>query len=69
MKEFERIYPANGDLVDSTAAVRVNGTHGSMGTEAKKRRVVLWGMLIWAVIAGFFVTDLFVCPWTDVFLH
>jgi hypothetical protein len=40
-----------------------------MGTEGKKRRVILWGILVWAVIAGCFVTDLFICPWTAVFLH
>jgi peptide-methionine (S)-S-oxide reductase len=32
LKEFERIYPADGDLVDSTAAARVNGYLGGYGT-------------------------------------
>lgn len=34
MKEFERIYLENGDLVDSTAAARVNGYLGGYGTAA-----------------------------------
>ncbi|MGA9538687.1 MAG: hypothetical protein WBR24_22520 [Desulfobacterales bacterium] len=34
LKEFERIYPADGDLVDSTAAARVNGYLGGYGTSA-----------------------------------
>ena len=32
MREFERIYPAAGDFVDSTAAARVNGYLGGNGT-------------------------------------
>jgi methionine-S-sulfoxide reductase len=32
LQEFERIYPADGDLVDSTAAARVNGYLGGHGT-------------------------------------
>jgi peptide-methionine (S)-S-oxide reductase len=35
VKEFERIYPADGDLVDSTAAARVNGYLGGNGTSAE----------------------------------
>jgi methionine-S-sulfoxide reductase len=31
LQEFERIYPADGDLVDSTAAARVNGYLGGHG--------------------------------------
>ena len=34
LKEFERIYPADGDFVDSTAAARVNGYLGGYGTSA-----------------------------------
>ena len=34
LREFERIYPAGGDLVDSTAAARVNGYLGGHGTSA-----------------------------------
>jgi peptide-methionine (S)-S-oxide reductase len=34
VKEFERIYPANGDAVDSTAAARVNGYLGGYGTSS-----------------------------------
>ena len=34
LMEFERVYPANGDLVDSTAAARVNGYLGGYGTSA-----------------------------------
>jgi peptide-methionine (S)-S-oxide reductase len=34
LKEFERMYPADGDLVDSTAAARVNGYLGGYGTSA-----------------------------------
>ncbi|MFZ0612811.1 MAG: hypothetical protein WAM73_11275 [Desulfobacterales bacterium] len=34
LREFERIYPATEDLVDSTAAARVNGYLGGYGTSA-----------------------------------
>ena len=34
LQEFERIYPADGDLVDSTAAARVNGYLGGYSTSA-----------------------------------
>jgi peptide-methionine (S)-S-oxide reductase len=34
LKEFKRIYPADGDFVDSTAAARVNGYLGGYGTSA-----------------------------------
>ncbi len=34
LREFERIYPATADLVDSTAAARVNGYLGGYGTAA-----------------------------------
>ena len=34
LQEFERIYPAADDLVDSTAAARVNGYLGGYGTSA-----------------------------------
>lgn len=34
LREFERIYPVTGDLVDSTAAARVNGYLGGYGTSA-----------------------------------
>ena len=34
LKEFEKIYPEDGDLVDSTAAARVNGYLGGYGTAA-----------------------------------
>lgn len=33
----------------------------------KPRRLITWIVVIWAVISGCLVSDLFVCPWTDVF--
>ncbi len=35
MQEFTRIYPSFGDLIDSTAAARVNGYLGGYGTVAQ----------------------------------
>ncbi len=37
MKEFSEIYPAAEDLVDSTAAARVNGYLGGYGSLADLR--------------------------------
>ena len=30
-------------------------------------RLVIWVVLLWAILSGCLVTDLFVCPWTAVF--
>ena len=35
---------------------------------SKKFRYIVWIVLGWAIVSGCFVTDLFVCPWTAVFL-
>jgi hypothetical protein len=32
-----------------------------------KNRLLIWAVLLWAVLAGCLVTDLFVCPWTAAF--
>ena len=33
----------------------------------RKSRFLIWAVALWAIVAGCFVTDLFVCPWTAVF--
>ena len=35
--------------------------------ERRKNRYIIYVVLVWAVVAGCLVTDLFVCPWTAVF--
>jgi hypothetical protein len=32
-----------------------------------KKTIIIWFVLVWAIVSGCFVTDLFVCPWTAVF--
>ena len=36
-------------------------------TMSKKRQILTWVVVIWAIAIGCVVTDLFVCPWTAVF--
>ena len=31
------------------------------------KKIIVWIILMWAIISGCFVTDLWVCPWTAVF--
>jgi hypothetical protein len=33
----------------------------------RKHRYTIYAVLVWAIIVGCLVTDLFVCPWTAVF--
>jgi peptide-methionine (S)-S-oxide reductase len=43
-KELSRIYPRHQDLVDSTAAARMNGYLGGSGTKTQlERRSTAWG--------------------------
>ena len=39
----------------------------SQSRDWRKNRYIIYVILVWAIVAGCLVTDLFVCPWTAVF--